>query len=166
MRDPKSFGLYYPNSHTDLIDQSHTPAHTPNIPPPHFKDFWVRLLINYLFNFFSVSYDKLLVEDGVSRNLSLSLYAVALVRLDTGANLASLTVESDNGAPTSSTLLIDLGKAPTHAHWDDDNNDGLPDIRGFHNENIYFITKKNRRVQLKQVSQSVFPKYLHVTISV
>ena len=112
----------------------------------------MRLLIKDLFNFFSVSYDKLLVEDGVSRNLSLSLYAVALVRLDTGANLASLTVESDNGAPTSSTLLIDLGRAPTHAHWDDDNNDGLPDIRGFHNENIYFITKKNQRVQLKKVS--------------
>ena len=110
-------------------------------------------MIKDLFNFFSVSYDKLLVEDGVSRNLSLSLYAVALVRLDTGADLASLTVESDNGAPTSSTLLIDLGRAPTHAHWDDDNNDGLPDIRGFHNENIYFITKKNQRVQLKKVSR-------------
>ena len=146
--NPKSFGLYYPDSHTDSIDQ----FHTPEIPSPHFKDSWVRLLIKDLFNFFSVSYDKLLVEDGVSRNLSLSLYAVALVRLDTGANLASLTVESDNGAPTSSTLLIDLGRAPTHAHWNDDNNDGLPDIRGFHNENIYFITKKNQRVQLEKVS--------------
>ena len=90
------------------------------------------------------SYDNLTVNEGGSKNLTVALYAVALVRLDAGAEMGSLSVESDNGRPTSTTLYIDLnGGRP----GDEDN----LDVHGFLNENIYFITKKKQRVQLKSV---------------
>ena len=85
-----------------------------------------------------------MVDEGGSKNLTVALYAVALVRLDAGAEMGSLTVESDNGRPTSTTLYIDLnGGRP----GDEDN----LDVHGFLNENVYFITKKKQRVQLKSV---------------
>ena len=91
------------------------------------------------------SYDNLVVdEEGMSKNLTVALYAVALVRLDAGAEMGSLTVESDNGRPTSTTLYIDLnGGKPG-------DEDGL-DVHGFLNENVFFITKKKQKVQLKSV---------------
>ena len=89
-----------------------------------------------------------MVDEAGSKNLTVALYAVALVRVDAGAEMGSLTVESDNGRPTTTTLYIDLNRGKP---GDEDN----LDVHGFLNENVYFITKKKQRVQLKSVRMKI-----------
>ena len=80
------------------------------------------------------------------QGLTVDLYAVALVRLDSGAEFGTLRVESDNGLPTSSVLYIDLNRGQP-------GDENRLNITGFQNENVYFVTKRNLKVRLKKVRQ-------------
>ena len=74
-----------------------------------------------------------------TKDLDLTVYSVALVKVDAGANFTSLVTSTPE-----STLYIDLsdGVEVDHAQLD---------VKGFPTENVYFITRKKQRIPLQEV---------------
>lgn len=87
------------------------------------------------------AYTKLRVEH--RKDVTIDLYAVKLVKIDSGAKFGSLQVESDNGVPTTSVLYIDLNQGQP-------GDENSLNVTGFQNQNVYFITKKNQKVPLRK----------------
>ena len=85
-----------------------------------------------------------LKTDALQSNLTIDLYAVALVKIDAGAKFQTLQVESDNGLPTSTVLYIDLNKGSP-------GDEERLNVNGFVTDKIYFITKRNQKIPLKKV---------------
>ena len=74
-----------------------------------------------------------------SKHLDLTVYSVALVKVDAGANFTSLVTSTPE-----STLYIDLSNAV-------DGQGTQVDTKGFLKENVYFITRMNGRIPLEEV---------------
>ena len=79
-----------------------------------------------------------------NNNLDLTVYSVALVEVDSGANLTSLVTSTPE-----TILYIDI----SHGKYKDKSR---LDAKGFQKGNVFFITEKELKIPLKEVSFEYF----------